>query len=403
MHYISEGNPTAVPRRIVTLDVLRGFAIFGIFMVNVEIMNCVFKNADAFGEQWTGVFDAVARRIQQLFFYNKFFPIFSLLFGIGISIQFQSMERKGLSRLFFYRRMLALFVFGIGHILFLWSGDVIHLYALLGLLTFGLVRWKTKYLIITSVGLLLFPFGSQLFDILLQAASYEPEAFLSAYSSEAIVETIRQGSYLDGMQLRVQEYGSNVAVLFVYLMPVALAMFILGLVIGKMGYLHDIPKWVQKIKWLVLVVAVVSNAYRLFFLFGLWDLAIWSQAEWREVFIYFMKISDALMGLFYVWLIAYVLQYRLWIKLLLPLQYVGRMALTNYLLQSFIGLLLFSSLGLEWYETLSPLQTIFLAITVFLFQVLLSVFWLRFFRFGPMEWLWRCISYWRLLPLRKLP
>ena len=97
----SEGKPTAVTQRIRTLDVLRGFAIFGIFMVNVEIMNCVFKNADSFGTQWTGTLDVIAIRIQQLFFSTKFFPIFSLLFGIGISIQFLSMERKGLSRLFF--------------------------------------------------------------------------------------------------------------------------------------------------------------------------------------------------------------------------------------------------------------------------------------------------------------
>ena len=397
----TEGKPTAPPQRILTLDVLRGFAIFGIFMVNVEIMNCVFKNADSFGAQWTGALDAFAIRIQQLFFYTKFFPIFSLLFGIGISIQFLSMERKGLSRRFFYRRMAALFLFGVCHILFLWSGDVIHLYALLGLLTIGLVRWKTKYLIAICVGLLLFPFGDQLFEWIIHLTDYNPESMLADYGSEKIVDTIRNGSYLDGIRLRIHEYGSNVAVLFVFLMPVALSMFILGLVIGRKGYLQDIPRWIQKIKTPVLIIALISNAYRLFFLFGLWDLEIWKDPIWRDFFIYAMKISDTLMGLFYVWLIAYAMQYSFWKKLLLPLQYVGRMALTNYLLQSFIGLLLFSSLGAKWYETLSPYQTILLAVIVFIAQVIGSQLWLRYFRFGPMEWLWRCISYWKILPLRK--
>lgn len=398
----SEGKPTAAPQRIRTLDVLRGFAIFGIFMVNVEIMNCVFKNADSFGAQWTGTLDALAIRVQQLFFYSKFFPIFSLLFGIGISIQFLSMERKGLSRRFFYRRMAALFIFGVCHILFLWSGDVVHLYAILGLLTFNLVRWKNHYLLLLAIGLLLFPFGGQLLEGFIQLTGFNPESSLFNYSSEKIVDTIRNGSYLDGVQLRIREYGSNVAVLFVHLMPIALAMFILGLVIGKKGYLQDIPKWINKIKYPVLIIALVSNVYRFFFLFGLWELEIWKDPFWREVFLYLMKISDTLMGLFYVWLIAYVMQFSFWKKLLLPLQYVGRMALTNYLLQSVIGLLLFSSLGFQWYETLSPSQTILLAVTVFTMQVITSALWLSYFRYGPMEWLWRCISYWKLLPLRKL-
>jgi uncharacterized protein len=401
MHLHSEGEPTAVTQRIRTLDVLRGFAIFGIFMVNVEIMNCVFKNADSFGAQWTGSIDAVAIRIQQLFFYTKFFPIFSLLFGIGISIQFLNMERKGLSRLFFYRRMAALFIFGVCHILFVWSGDVIHLYAVLGLLTFSLVRLKSNYLIAISIALLVFPFGGYLFEGIIQVTGYDPVAMLEGYPSDKIVETIRHGSYIEGLLLRMHEYGSNAAVLFVFLMPVALAMFILGLVIGKKGYLQDLPKWARKIRKPVLIIAVVSNIYRLIFLFALWDLDIWKDPFWRELFIYLMKISDTLMGLFYVWLIVYAMQYSFWKKLLLPLQYVGRMALTNYLLQSLIGLLLFSSLGFQWYETLSPYQTILVAVLVFALQVIMSALWLRYFRFGPMEWLWRCISYWKILSLRK--
>ena len=112
--------PTQPNTRIDILDILRGFAIFGIFMVNVEIMNCVFMNQDAFGAQWTGTIDRLSVRIQQLFFYNKFFPIFSLLFGIGISIQIQNMKVKSISSSFFYRRMIALFIFGVaqceGHI-----------------------------------------------------------------------------------------------------------------------------------------------------------------------------------------------------------------------------------------------------------------------------------------------
>ncbi|GGG07375.1 membrane protein [Dokdonia pacifica] len=390
-----------VSYRIVILDVLRGFALLGIFVVNIEIMNCVFMNQDAFSAQWTSSIDTLAVRLQQLFFYGKFFPIFSLLFGVGISIQLVSLKRKGIPMSFFFRRMGALFLFGVAHILFLWSGDVIHIYAFLGLCTLLLVQLKPKQLIIIALVIFLFPFYGSLFEWITAALGYQPEVYLKSYTPETIETTIREGSYVDGMQLRMQEYKSNLAVLFVSLMPIAFTMFILGLTIGKKGWLQDIPRGIQRIKKPVLWIAVLSNVYRVIFLFFLWETEIWKVPFWRTLFIYGMQISDTLMALFLVWLVVYAFQYAFWKKLLSPLQYAGRMALTNYLLQSFIGLLIFSSVGLQWYQTLSPIQTMGVAMGVFIVQVLLSKLWLSFFQFGPLEWIWRCISYWKVLEIRK--
>lgn len=387
--------------RIVLLDILRGFALLGIFIVNIEIMNCVFMNQDAFSQQWTSSIDRLAVRIQQLFFYGKFFPIFSLLFGIGISMQWVSLKRKGISIAFFYRRMGALFLFGVVHILFLWSGDVIHFYALLGWCTLLFVKWPPKQLLILAVGILLFPFYGLIFEWVVSRIGYQAESYLVAYTSESIVTTIREGTYFEGMHVRIQEYKSNIAVLFVSLMPIALAMFILGLTIEKKGWLHDIPTWIHRIKKPILWVMVLSNLYRICFLFFLWDTDIWKEPIWRLIFIYGMQICDTLMALFLVWLVAYAYQYSFWKKLLSPLQYAGRMALTNYLLQSAIGLFVFSSVGMQWYQTLSPSQTMGLAVVAFVIQVLLSKAWLYFFKYGPLEWVWRCISYGKLLGIWK--
>lgn len=397
----SLSQPTQPSSRIETLDILRGFAIFGIFMVNVEIMNCVFMNQDAFGAEWTGAIDKLAVRIQQLFFYNKFFPIFSLLFGVGISVQIRNIKSKGISSTFFYRRMIALFTFGTAHILFLWSGDVVHLYAVLGILTFALVRFSSKTLFWIALLLLIFPFYNQVFEWITTVTGYQPESYLAAYTPADIVDTIRNGSYLDGIKLRIQEYKSNVAVLFVFLMPIALAMFILGLAIGKKGWLYKITSKVNLVKKPALIIALISNLYRIVFLFFLWDLEIWKDQFWRDLFIYIMHICDTLMGLFYVWGIAYLCQFKQWQKLFIPFKAVGKMALTNYLLQSFIGLFLFSSIGLGLYETFSPYQTILIALVVFIFQLILSSVWLHYFKYGPMEWLWRCISYWKILSFKK--
>ena len=402
LHMIPSNSlkPTSQLERIQILDILRGFAIFGIFVVNVEIMNCLFINGDSFGAQWTSTIAIYATKIKLLFFYSKFFPIFSLLFGVGISIQLMSMHRKGTSAIFFYRRMFALFIFGVCHSVFLWSGDVIHLYALLGLLTLTIVKWQPKYLLLTAIILLVFPFYNQLSEVILSSTGYDAHRFLATYTPEDIRTTIRSASYFDGMILRIREYGSNIPLLYVFLRPIALAMFLLGLYIGKRGYLKDIPTHIKRLKKPVLVIALVSNTYRVIFIFFTWETEVWKDPFWREVLIYVMQLCDTLMGLFYVWLVAYLFQFKWWQRVLKPLRYAGRMALTNYLLQSLIGLFLFSSIGLGWYESLSPFQTLVLAISVFIFQVLLSTLWLSYFLFGPMEWVWRCISYWKWLPLR---
>lgn len=401
MPALQEESHIPIKNRIILLDILRGFALLGIFVVNIEIMNCVFMNQDTFSSQWTSSIDALVVRLQQLLFYGKFFPIFSLLFGIGISIQLVSLKRKNIGMLFFYRRMGALFLFGASHILFLWPGDVIHIYALLGLCTLLLVKLKPKQLIGLALLIFLFPFYGQLFEWLSSVIGYQPEVYLKSYTPETIVTTIREGTYLQGMQLRIQEYKSNLAVLFVSLMPIAFTMFLLGLTIGKKGWLQNIPSLVNCIKKPVLWIAIISNVYRVFFLFFLWETDIWKEPFWRTLFIYFMQLCDTLMALFLVWLVAHVYQYSLWKKLLSPLQYAGRMALTNYLLQSAIGLFIFSSIGMKLYQTLSPSHTMGLAILVFIVQVMLSKFWLTFFKYGPLEWVWRCISYWKVLEIRK--
>lgn len=395
--------PTTNQKRVDLLDIFRGFAVFGIFVVNIEIMNCTFFNQGTFSGQWTSTIDQASVRILQLFFYSKFFPIFSFLFGLGISMQalkrFENNKTK--SSAFFVRRMVLLFIIGILHIILLWSGDVLHLYALLGLLTLLLLKVPNRWLLISSVGLLLFPFYDQVAELAFTFVNFNPGSFLEGYSSQEITRVIRSGTYVEGVKLRVLEYASNVPVLFVFLAPVALSMFLLGLYFGKKKLVYSIDSLVDKIKKPVIAVAVLTNVYRVLFLFVLPDLDVYSNEALRPVFFKLMFLSDVAMGLFYLWLIAWVIRFPKWRRVLSPLKYVGRMALTNYLMHSFIGLLLFSSIGLQFYETLSPAATLLTATAVFCLQLVFSKVWLTYFYYGPLEWMWRCFSYQKLLPLRK--
>ena len=130
-------------------------------------------------------------------------------------------------------------------------------------------------------------------------------------------------------------------------------MFLLGLYLGKNKIYNSMDTFIEQIKKPILIVAIITNVYRILFLFVLVEHDIFKIESYREVLIKIMVLSDVAMGLFYLWVIGWIYYKTKWNKILLPLKYVGRMALTNYIMQSFIGLILFSSIGFKLYETLS--------------------------------------------------
>jgi len=395
-------QPTKAKKRIDLLDVFRGFAILGIFVVNIVIMNSTFLNQDKFAEQWTSNIDLISERILQLFFYTKFFPIFSLLFGSGISMQaLKLFDNNRPSFPFFARRMFILFIFGVLHIAFLWSGDVLNLYALLGLFTTLMIKKSNKLILALSAVFLFFPFYDPFFEYVFNLINFHPETYLSEYTVESVNQIIKNGTYVAGIKLRLLEYLSNTPMLFGFLAPVAISMFLLGLYLGKNKIYKSLDVFIQKIKKPILLIAIITNIYRVLFLFVLPNYKIYSTETFRPVFIKLMVLSDIAMGLFYLWLIGWLWYNTKWKVVLSPLKYAGRMALTNYILQSFIGLIIFSSVGFELYETLSPSETLLTAVSVFILQVLLSKVWLTYFLFGPLEWIWRCLTYKKLLPIFK--
>ena len=395
-------QPTKAKKRIDLLDVFRGFAILGIFVVNSVIMNSTFLNQDEFAKQWTSSLDLISEKVLQLFFYTKFFPIFSLLFGLGIAMQALKLaENNKLSFSFFVRRMFILFIIGVLHIALLWSGDVLNLYAIIGLFTTLMLKKSNRLILVLSAIFLFFPFYDQLLEFVFHQIHFRPEQYLSQYTGTTVNEIIRNGSYLEGMKLRLLEYLSNIPMLSGFLAPVAISMFLLGLYLGKNKVYNSLDVYINRIKKPMILLAIVTNAYRLLFLFLLPDFEFYSSTAYRPFFIKLMVLSDIFMGLFYLWFIGWV-WYNTKLRVVLsPLKYVGRMALTNYILQSVIGLVLFTSVGFRLYETLSPFETLVFAILVFIVQVFLSKIWLTYFRFGPLEWIWRCLTYKELFSIKR--
>lgn len=141
------------------LDVYRGFAVFGIFAVNITIMHSVLMYQDTYLSQFQDSVSAFITKLLQLFFYNKFFPIFSFLFGLGLSMQMKrKIDAQSKYIAFFIRRMGLLSLFGCAHIVFMWSGDVLHLYAVLGVCCLLFIRLNNKVLITIASVILIFPY-----------------------------------------------------------------------------------------------------------------------------------------------------------------------------------------------------------------------------------------------------
>jgi len=386
-------------KRIEILDIYRGFAVFGIFVVNIVIMNSTFLNQDTFLEQFTGTLDLSVERMLQLFFYTKFFPIFSLLFGLGIAMQALKLESKNISLWpFFARRMLFLLLFGLLHIILLWSGDVLHLYALLGFLVIFLLKIPNKWLLILSVFVLFFPYYDLIFVHISRFLQFNTEQFLANYTGVDVNAIISQGSYLKGIQLRLLEYLTNIPMLFGFLAPVAFSMVTLGIYLGEKRVFDDLKAFLIEIKLPIIAAALITNVYRIAFLFYLPEYQIYR--DFRPFFIKTMVVSDVVMGLFYLWVVGMIWYFTSLKNVLIPLKYVGKMALTNYILQSVIGLFLFSSVGFGMYERFSPSETFGIAVVVFAFQIIFSRIWLNYFRFGPLEWLWRCLTYKKYIPIK---
>lgn len=363
-------------------------------------MHSTFINQDAYLAQFTAPADLITQKVLQLFFYTKFFPIFSLLFGLGIAMQVlkRKNEHKPITG-FLFRRMFFLFLFGVLHIVFIWSGDVLHLYALLGFFTFIFIKLSNKIIITLALILLCFPFYDFFLESFFNTIHFEPYVYLSDYNGAKINDIITTGTYLEGLHLRFLEYVTNLPMLLGFLTPVALSMFLLGLFLGKNKIVNKLELFIFKIKTPILVVALITNLYRMLFLEVLTGLNSYKTELIRTLFIKLMVICDVAMGLFYLWLIGWIWYYTPWQKVLNPLKYVGRMALTNYILQSFLGLILFSSIGFKLYETLKPVETLIIALILFCIQVILSKIWLKHFKYGPLEWIWRCLTYKRLIPI----
>lgn len=406
--------PVAAAERIAAMDVLRGFALLGILLMNIEaFVGPLFQAITGLDPTLRGA-DRWADALVYILVQGKFYTLFSLLFGMGFAVMLARAQSAGRPFFALYlRRTLALLAIGLVHALLVWSGDILVPYALLALVLLLLFRrtpqsrlpkWGVALYLVPSLFMLvsclalLTPEGAAA----LQEGMAEQGAEMAS-ALEAQRVAYGSGDYAAATARRIADTGMMLGGYLPFWGWQILGMFLLGAWFVRSGAIAEPERFAPLYRRLRTVALPVGLGMMLLS-FWLMPTIDFARLDLRIAIANALNaVGSLLMCLGYVGLVVGGLQSSAWHRRLALLAPAGRMALSNYLLQSLLCTLLFYHYGLGLFEQLSRAWQVPFVLVLFALQVAASHWWLARFRFGPMEWLWRWATYGRRPPLRLAP
>lgn len=391
------------------MDALRGFALGGILLMNIEYFTRPLQGLLLGADASLRGADAIAAWCVTLFVQGKFWVLFSLLFGAGFAIMLERAQARGLAFASTYaRRLGVLLLIGIAHAWLLWAGDILVPYALGGAVMLLCFRYTARPML-WKLGVLLyllpllflwlfaglaavmeaFPALAGVFGEAMQAEVVQVQALYDGAAA-----TYENGSWADVVRQRMADtwmlWGS-----FPSLLPNIIGVFLLGASLHCAGVLRNPAEHRILLRRLLMVggpIGAVSTLLALFLLDGSNVFDMQPRAALGQSL---MLIANLLLAFAYLAGFLLVVQ-RPGDRLHAWLAPAGRMALSNYLLQSLVFTSLFYGYGLGAWGQVSRLGQIGLALAFFLLQLIVSRWWMQYFRIGPTEWLWRALTWWRL-------
>jgi uncharacterized protein len=413
-------TPINSNERIASIDVLRGVALLGILSINIwafALPYIVFNDPRAAGG-WSPINKGV-----WIFFHllceQKMMSLFSMLFGAGLVVMVQRSDARGTSLVgIYYRRICWLLVFGLLHVFLLWEGDILVPYALCGFLLYPFRRLGPRLQIflgtLVFLSQVLFTTGLGLLVVHLQEMTspnndggteqqrqwrrmLEEEIFPSRDTAEQI-ERHHEG-YADQFGQRADDVLSAEIPEFLFWSgPRAGGLMLIG-----MGLMQLRIFSAQRSFRFYARLAVLGYLLGLPLVgYGILDMIHHDFEDLRQLLWsgHFNYLGSLFVALGHVGLVMLICKAALLERLMARLAAVGRMALSNYLMQSLQCTTLFEGWGLGLFGELDRIQLVGVVVAIWSFQLAVSPLWLRSFRFGPMEWLWRSLTYWKWHPLR---
>ena len=404
---ISQITPVKPEERILSLDFLRGFAVLGILIMNIQSFSMIYAaylNPTAFGDltgtnKWIWI-------LSHVFADQKFMTLFSILFGAGIFLFSKRLEEKNLKPAkYHYRRIFWLFAIGLIHAYLFWHGDILVSYSLCALLAYLFRKKSARVLILIAVFLIIIP--SLIYFFFGLTMPYWPPEAIANNNQNWLPEIARienelkmmRGSIAEQMEIRVP--AAIFFQTFVFMIWTGwrtLGLMLIGMALFKIG-IFTVEKskkwylWFMSIGMLVGFSLIISG---LFYNFGHhWKMEYsmflgWQYNYWGSIFVAF----------FYIGLLMLLLQKFPKAAWQGPLIAVGRMAFTNYLLMTLFCTTLFYGHGFGLIGSISRIGQSLIVVIIWLLLLSFSTFWLRKYRYGPIEWLWRVLTYWRFQPMK---
>jgi uncharacterized protein len=407
-------SPVAPQERLDVIDILRGLALFGIITANMRGFNApaqIYFNI-------TRLFPAPADRFAQNFvdmvFQGKFITLFSFLFGLGFAVQMSRAAQRGSSVSFYPRRLTVLLIMGLIHSWLIWWGDILVGYALMGFALFLFRDRSQRTVAIWAFALasveLVIPTGSWSW------AHFHPEPVVAAATApgasaavsataragalQHVISIYRDGSYFAITKQRFADWVMENTWPF-YLVIFVFPRFLAGLWVWRTGVFQNLEAHrplLKKLCWAGLVLGVAADAGALFIAYGVRP---HGQTTFPSILqLYCRELALPALACFYACLVMLAVQNPVWKKRLLPFGAVGRMALTNYITQSLVCTWFFHLTHL--YGKVGPLWDFVPTIIVYGLQIPLSVWWLSRHQYGPLEWLWRSLTYGNAQPMKRI-
>jgi uncharacterized protein len=385
-------NPIPDNERINSIDTMRGFAILGIFLTNMLAFHSPMLYLNPY-VWWSTKSDQTIYSFIDFFVQASFYPLFALLFGFGLIIMRERSVAKGFNFTpIAIRRLSMLLVIGCIHAFFIWHGDILINYAILGLIALLFLGMSGKALLLT--GILTYMIPNILYGLLYFLATLVTPTNDYYHHDEAIksVEFYQNGTFWEITVQRFYDWSQvnlNSIETSLFLFFTIFPFLLIGAGISKLNVVSNNMQNKKAIKVLLLIFVIVGSLLKLL------------------PFVVRNRFSEYIQDIFGGPLLA--VSYALVIILLMEkhsarlqmFQAVGKLAISNYLFQSIVATLIFYNYGFGLYSKISVGTGTLLAITIFLVQAYISTKWVQNYQYGPVEWIWRAVSYWKIPNWKK--
>ena len=425
-------NPATSTKRINSVDIIRGISLFGILLMNITGFGLYKAYFDATNNGGATGWNLNVWWMNTLFFEGTMRGMFSMLFGAGILLfingKSENADGARVTDLYF-RRLLWMLLFGVIHCyLLLWEGEILYTYAIVGMFAFSFRHLKPKQLLIGAAIILIISTAFTVKDYFKYKENFEKatvakankvngkllnkEEITSIEKWEAFVNeekvtpeqlqlemTARSKGYWSIVmhKLPLNQYMETSFVYFINFWD-TLAMMLWGMAFFKLGILKAVKS--NRFYWLLALIGYSFGITINYFEGSHIVSSNFSVLSFYKTFMTYqlgrIPTTCGHIGLIMLFVKSGILPF-----LQKALAAVGQMAFTNYITHSIICNIIFLGYGFAMYGKLQRYELYYIVISIWIFQLIFSPIWLKYFRFGPLEWLWRSLTYWKMQPFKK--